>query len=54
MVGIFRRLWRDRAGISVLEYAFLVGIITTLVVVGVAVAGAWAHGVWAHLLTSLG
>jgi Flp pilus assembly pilin Flp len=51
---MFARLWRDRAGVSVIEYAIVVAMITVIVVVGVAVAGGWAHGMWLRLLARLG
>lgn len=54
MVGVFRRLWRDRAGSSMIEYAFLVAIMVAIIIVGVAVAGSWAVGMWTRLTTILG
>jgi Flp pilus assembly pilin Flp len=51
---MFRCLWRDQGGASLIEYSILVALITVLVVVGVAAAGAWAQGMWAHLLPLLG
>jgi Flp pilus assembly pilin Flp len=51
---MFQCLWRDQRGASLIEYSFLVAVITVLVVVGVAVAGAWAQSMWAQLLPRLG
>ena len=51
---MFDRFWRDQGGASLIEYSFLVAVITMIVVVGVAVAGAWAQAMWAHLLPLLG
>jgi Flp pilus assembly pilin Flp len=47
------RLWRDRAGTSSIEYAFLITITVVLIVAGVAAAGIWVSGAWSHLLAAL-
>jgi Flp pilus assembly pilin Flp len=51
---MFQRLWRDQRGTSLIDYAILAALITTIVVLGVAVAGSWIQGMWAHLLPLLG
>jgi Flp pilus assembly pilin Flp len=51
---MFQRLWRDQGGASLIEYSFLIALITAIVVVGVSVAGAWAQGMWERLLPMLG
>jgi Flp pilus assembly pilin Flp len=51
---MFKRLWRDQGGASLIDYAILAALITVLVVLGVALAGAWLQGMWAHLLPLLG
>ena len=48
-----RRLWRARSGATLIEYAFIVGIITSLVVVAVEAAGTRVEGMWARLLSAL-
>jgi Flp pilus assembly pilin Flp len=48
-----RRLWRERSGATLIEYAFIVGIITSLVVVAVEAAGTRVEGMWARLLSAL-
>jgi Flp pilus assembly pilin Flp len=52
-VRMFRRLWRDQGGASLIDYSILVALITVLVVVGVAVAGSWVRGIWEYLLPLL-
>jgi Flp pilus assembly pilin Flp len=47
------RLWRDRAGSSLIEYSLLVTITVVLVVAAVAAAGIWVSGAWSHLLAAL-
>ena len=54
MMGRFWRPWRDKAGRSLIEYAFLFAITIALIIIGVAVAGLWASGMWAHLQNILG
>jgi Flp pilus assembly pilin Flp len=49
MMGRFWRPWRDKAGSSLIEYAFLIAITIALIIIGVAVAGLWASGIWAYL-----
>jgi len=44
----------NQRGASLIEYSFLVALITAIVVVAVSVAGAWAQGMWSHLLPLLG
>jgi Flp pilus assembly pilin Flp len=51
---MFKRLWRDQGGASLIDYSILVALITVLVVVGISVAGSWIQGMWAHLLPTLG
>jgi Flp pilus assembly pilin Flp len=51
---MFVRLWRNRAGASLIEYAFIVGIVTAIFVAGVAFAGGWVGGLWVRLLGALG
>jgi Flp pilus assembly pilin Flp len=51
---ILERLWRDQGGASLIDYAFVVAVITVLVVVGIAVACAWAQAMWTRLLPLLG
>ena len=53
-MGRFWRRWRDKAGSSLIEYAFLIAITIALIIIGVAVAGLWASGMWAHLQNILG
>jgi Flp pilus assembly pilin Flp len=50
---MFSRLWRDRAGSSLIEYSFLITITAVLVLAGVAAVGVWASGTWSHLLATL-
>jgi Flp pilus assembly pilin Flp len=50
---MFQCLWRDQRGASMIDYAILAALITTLIVVGVAVAGSWIYGMWVHLLPKL-
>ena len=47
------RLWRDCSAASLIEYCIAVGIITTLIMVGIALAGGWVQAMWAGLLTRL-
>jgi Flp pilus assembly pilin Flp len=47
------RLWRDRAGSSLIEYSLLITITVVLVVAAVAAAGIWVSGAWSHLLAAL-
>ena len=54
MMGRFWRPWRDKAGSSLIEYAFLIAITIALIIIGVAVAGLWVSGIWAHLRNILG
>jgi Flp pilus assembly pilin Flp len=51
---IFQRLCRDQRGTSLLDYAILAGLITVLVIVGIAVAGSLLQAMWARLLGVLG
>jgi Flp pilus assembly pilin Flp len=51
---MLKRLRRDQAGASFIDYAIVVAVITVLVVVGVAVAGVWAKAIWTRLLPLLG
>jgi Flp pilus assembly pilin Flp len=53
-VRMFKRLWRDQGGVSLIDYSILVALITVLVVVGISVAGSWIQRMWAHLLPLLG
>jgi Flp pilus assembly pilin Flp len=46
IVRFVLRLGHDSSGATLLEYSFLVGIITTLVLAGLGAAGAWTHGKW--------
>jgi Flp pilus assembly pilin Flp len=48
-----RRLLRDCAAASLIEYCFAVGIITSLIVIAVMLAGEWIHGMWAQILIKL-
>jgi Flp pilus assembly pilin Flp len=48
-----RRIWRESSGATLIEYSFIVGIITSLIVVGVEVTGRWVESVWARLLIAL-
>jgi Flp pilus assembly pilin Flp len=48
------RIWRDRNGAALIEYALLIGLII-LTVLGAAIAtGNWARGMWVNSLSSLG
>ena len=49
-----RRLWRDRRGAALIEYALLIGLVTLTVLGAVIAAGSWAHGVWVNFVSSLG
>jgi Flp pilus assembly pilin Flp len=51
---IARRLWRDRRGAALIEYALLIGLVTLTVLGAVIATGSWAHGVWVNFLSSLG
>ena len=53
-LSMLERLWRDRVGACLIDYAIVVAVITVLVVVGIAVAGAWAQAMWSLLLPLLG
>jgi Flp pilus assembly pilin Flp len=50
---LLARLWRDRVGSSLIEYAFLITITVVLVVAGVAFAGRWAANMWTNILPAL-
>ena len=47
------RLGRDDAGVTMLEYTILIGIITAAVIASVSVAGVWVKGKWTTLTTAL-
>jgi pilus assembly protein Flp/PilA len=49
-----RRLWRDRSGAALIEYALLIGLVTLTVLGAVIATGSWAHGMWVNFLSSLG
>jgi len=51
---IARRLWRDRRGAALIEYALLIGLITLTVLGAVIATGSWARGMWANFLSGLG
>jgi Flp pilus assembly pilin Flp len=51
---IFERLWRDRRGASLIDYAILVALITSLIIAGVALASSWVQSMWTRLLGMLG
>ena len=51
---IARRLWRDRRGAALIEYALLIGLITLTVLGAVIATGSWAHGMWGNFLSGLG
>jgi pilus assembly protein Flp/PilA len=48
-----RRLWRNSSGASLIEYSVLLGVMTILIIVAIAVAGSWLYGAWTHLLATL-
>jgi Flp pilus assembly pilin Flp len=54
MVGLFGRLWHDKAGSSLIEYSILVAIIIAVIIAAVAAAGSWGSGAWVRLLNILG
>ena len=43
----------DEAGVTMLEYTILIGIITASVIGMVAAAGTWVNGKWTTLNTKL-
>ena len=51
--SLFLRLWRDRSGAALIEYAFVIGFMIAMIVVGVAVAGSWASSRRVRLLSAL-
>ena len=46
-------LSRDEAGVTMLEYTILIGIITAAVIGSVAYAGTWVTGKWTALTAKL-
>ena len=44
---------RDEAGVTMLEYTILIGIITAAVIGSVAYAGTWVTGKWTALTAKL-
>ena len=46
-------LRNDEAGVTMLEYTILIGIITASVIAMVAAAGVWVNGKWTTLNTGL-
>ena len=51
---IARRLWRDRRGAALIDYALLIGLVTLTVFGAVSAIGSWVHGIWLNFLSSLG
>jgi Flp pilus assembly pilin Flp len=51
---MFERFWRDQQGASLIEYAVLVALITTVLVAGLSVVASWIQGMWTQLLPMLG
>ena len=49
---IARRLWRDRRGAALIEYALLIGLITLTVLGAVIATGSWAPGMWVNFLSA--
>jgi pilus assembly protein Flp/PilA len=47
------RLSHDEAGVTMLEYTILIGIITVAVIASVAYAGTWVSGKWTALTAKL-
>jgi Flp pilus assembly pilin Flp len=47
------RLWRDRAGSSLIEYSLLITIAVVLVLAGVVAVGIWVSGAWSRLIAVL-
>ena len=45
-----QRLWRDRRGAALIEYALLIGLVTLTVLGAVVATGSWAHGMWGNFL----
>jgi Flp pilus assembly pilin Flp len=54
MLGMFLRLWHDKAGSSLIEYSILAAVIIAVIIAGVAAAGSAASGIWVRLLNILG
>ena len=54
MLGMFLRLWHDKAGSSLIEYSILAPVIIAVIIAGVAAAGSAASGIWVRLLNILG
>lgn len=48
-----KRFARDEAGVTMLEYTILLGIITVAVISSVAYAGTWVSGKWTALTAKL-
>jgi Flp pilus assembly pilin Flp len=53
-VRIFQCLWRDQRGASLIDYAILAALITTILVAGLSFVASWIQGMWMQLLPMLG
>jgi Flp pilus assembly pilin Flp len=50
---MYQCLW-DQQGTSLIDYAILVALITTILVAGLSFVASWIQGVWTQLLPMLG
>jgi hypothetical protein len=54
MVGIFLRLWHNKARSSLIEYSILLAFMIAVAIAGAAAGGSFASGMWVRLLNILG
>ena len=40
------RIWRNRHGASLIEYALLIGLVTLIVLGFIIAVGSWVNGIW--------
>jgi Flp pilus assembly pilin Flp len=47
------QLWRDQRGVSLIEYALLVSLVTSSVLMIIINFTSWANGMWSNLISTI-